>query len=243
MELRGRVALVTGAGQRLGLAIAAGLTERGMTLALHHHRSASGAERLRDEIRERGGTAECFLADLSDAVEARALPGAVAARFGRLDVLVNSASIMKQGRVEDITPADWDETMNLNLRGYFFCAQGALPALRASGGKIVNLADVAGLTPWPGYATLCLSKAGVLMLTKVLANALAPEITVNGVAPGAVLPPEDWDEAAREQLRRMTPLGRLGHPGDVLAAVLYLLEGGDYVTGETIVVDGGRLVR
>jgi len=243
MDLRGRVALVTGAGRRLGLAIARGLAGRGMTMALHHHHSSAGAEQLRAELETAGGRAERFPADLSDPSQALELPRAVVARFGRLDVLVNSAGVMRRLSIEETTPADWDAIMNLNLRAGFFCAQAAAPALRAARGKIVNLADVGGMEPWPWYAAYCISKAGVLMLTKLLARALAPEVTVNGVAPGAVLLPEDWDAAAREHLRSTTPLRRLGDPSDVVNAVLYLLEGGDYLTGQTIVVDGGRLVR
>lgn len=243
MELSGRVALVTGAGRRLGRAIASALAGRGMTVALHHHASGSGAAALRDEIRARGGRAECFAADLSDAEAARALPGRVAAEFGRLDVLVNSAAVMHRLSFEETTIEQWDAIVDLNLRSVFFCTQGAAPFLRAARGRVVNLADVGGLEPWPAYAAHSVSKAGVVMLTKVLALALAPEVTVNAVAPGAVLVPDDYDATAREQLARSTPLKRLGSPDDAVAAVVYLLEAGDFVTGSTLVVDGGRVIR
>ncbi len=243
MDLRGRVALVTGAGRRLGRAIALALADRGMTVAVHHHQSVGGAEQVCAEIRARGGTAERFAADLTDALAAQALPGRAAQRFGSLDVLINSAAVMRRLSVGETTPGDWDAIMNLNLRAGYFCAQGAVAALRATRGKIVNLADVGGLEPWPSYSAHCISKAGVIMLTKALARAFAPEVTVNAVAPGAVLVPEEWDDQARQHLETTTPLKRLGSPEDVTAAILYLLEGGDYVTGETIVVDGGRLIR
>jgi len=243
MELRGRAALVTGAGRRLGSAIAYALSEQGMSVAIHHHLSVEDAERLRAKIRRQGGVAECFPADLTDAAQARDLPVRVASRMGRLDVLVNSAAVMKRLTVEETTPEAWDEIFNLNLRAYFFCAQGALPALREARGRIINLADVGGLEPWPRYAAHCISKAGVVMLTRILARTCAPEVTVNAVAPGAVLPPDDWDEASREHLRRTTPLQRLGSPADVVNAILFLLRGGDYITGETLVVDGGRIIR
>jgi pteridine reductase len=190
-----------------------------------------------------GAESATFAADLRDPVAARELPARVAARFGGLDVLVNSAGIMTRGSVEETTPELWDDVMALNLRAPFFTSQGATPFLRAARGKIINLADVGGLEVWPRYAAHGISKAGVVMLTRSLARALAPDITVNAVAPGAVLPPDEWDDAAREHLARTTPLQRLGNPTDVTAAILYLLEGGDYVTGETIVVDGGRLIR
>ncbi|HEU4698199.1 MAG TPA: SDR family oxidoreductase [Gemmatimonadales bacterium] len=243
MELRGRVALVTGAGRRLGRAIAAALAARGVRLAIHYNASAEGAEALRAAVRAAGGEAECFEADLTDAEAARALAARVVERFGALDVLVNSAAVMHKLAFEETTIAQFDAILDLNLRSVFFVTQGAAPALRRAQGKVVNLADLSGLEPWPGFAAHSVSKAGVVMLTEVLARALAPEVTVNAVAPGAVLVPDDYDAAARERLARATPLGRLGTPEDAVQAVLYLLEHGDYVTGETLVVDGGRRLR
>jgi pteridine reductase len=243
MELRGKVALVTGAGRRLGRAMAEALAGRGMAMAIHHHASAQGARALQQKILEAGGRATCFSADLTDANAARALPGRVVAEFGHLDVLVNSAAIMRRLRLEETTPEQWDAIHALNLRAVFFCTQAAAPALRAVGGKVVNMADLAGLEPWPGFAAHSISKAGVVMLTKVLALTLGPEVTVNAIAPGAVLVPEDYPPEERDRLARSTPLRRLGSPSDVVAALLYLLEGGDFVTGETLVVDGGRLIR
>ncbi|HET6836501.1 MAG TPA: SDR family oxidoreductase [Gemmatimonadales bacterium] len=242
MELPGKVALVTGAGRRLGRALAGALAGRGMTVALHYHASADGARSLEREIQTAGGRAACFQADLTSAKAARGLPERVAAEWGRLDVLVNSAAVMHRLKFEETTPAQWDSILDLNLRSLFFCAQGAATALRAARGKIVNLADLAGLEPWPGFAAHSISKAGVVMLTKVLARSLAPEITVNAIAPGAVLVPEEYSAEDRDRLARSTPLRRLGSPGDVVAALLYLLEGGDFVTGDILVVDGGRLI-
>ena len=243
MELAGRVALVTGAGRRLGRAMAAALAERGMTLAIHHHASAAGAAELRDRIVATGGRAQCFAADLSDPAAARELPRRVVAELGRLDLLVNSAAVMHRIGFEETTPERYDEILNLNLRAVFFCTQGAAGALRASRGKVINLADLGGLEPWPGFAAHSVSKAGVVMLTKVLARALAPEVTVNAIAPGTVLVPEEYDAAERDRLARTTPLGRLGSPADAVAALLYLAEHADVVTGDVLVGDGGRLLR
>jgi pteridine reductase len=243
MDLRGKVALVTGAGRRLGRAMARALADRGLILAIHHHASSQGARELQEEILGNGGQAACFSADLTDAPAARALPEQVVAKFGRLDVLVNSAAVMRRLTLQETTPEKWDAIHNLNLRSVFFCTQGAADALRATRGKVVNLADLAGLEPWPGFAAHSISKAGVVMLTKVLALSLAPEVTVNAIAPGAVLVPEDYSAEERERLARSTPLRRLGSPADVISALLYLLEGGDFVTGEVLVVDGGRLIR
>lgn len=243
MKLEGKVALVTGAGRRLGLAMADALADRGMRVALHYHSSSESAKALADEVVREGGDAECFAADLADPYAARALAGRVTERFGQLDVLVNSAAIMQELGFEETTPEDFDRIIDLNLRAAFFVAQGAAPALRASGGRIVNLADLSGLEPWPGFAVHSLSKAGVVMLTKVLARALAPEVNVNAIAPGTVLVPDSYDAETRERLADMAPLRRLGTPEDAIHALLYLLEGGDFVTGEVLVVDGGRRLR
>jgi NAD(P)-dependent dehydrogenase (short-subunit alcohol dehydrogenase family) len=243
MQLATRVALVTGAARRLGRAIGLALADRGMQLAVHYNQSAAEAEAVCAEIRAAGGRAEAFGADLASAEAARSLPEEVVRRWGRLDVLINSAGIMQRAGIEDTTPALWDEIMAVNLRSMFFTVQGALSALRESKGKVINLADVGGLEPWPRYAAHSISKAGVVMLTEVLALALAPDITVNAIAPGAILPPDDWPPSALDHLTSTTPLRRLGAPADITSAILYLLEGGDYVTGRTLVVDGGRLIR
>jgi len=243
MQLAGRVALVTGAGQRLGSAFARALAERGMALALHYNRSAEGAELVRDDIRRAGGRAEVLQADLTDAEAARALAGRAAAQLGGLDVLVNSAAVMHRLGFEETSVAQYDEILDLNLRSPFFVAQGAAPFLRKAGGRVVNIADLAGLEPWPGYAVHSVAKAGVVMLTKVMARALAPEVLVNAIAPGAVLVPDSYSDDERDRLAAGTPLKRLGTPADAINALLYLLEGGDFVTGDILVVDGGRLLR
>lgn len=243
MELSGRIALVTGAGQRLGSAFARALAGRGMALAIHYNHSAAGAEALREEILNGGGRAELFQADLTDAGAAARLAPQVADALGGLDVLVNSAAVMHHLAFEETSVEQYDEILNLNLRSPFFVAQGAAPLLRRSRGRIVNIADLGGLEPWPGYAAHSVAKAGVVMLTKVLARALAPDVNVNAIAPGTVLVPDSYSKAERARLADSTPLRRLGTPGDAVQALLYLLEGGDFVTGEILVVDGGRLLR
>jgi pteridine reductase len=243
VELTGCGALVTGAGRRLGRAIALGLARAGCDVALHYHTSAAGAGDAAREIGALGRRAELLEADLRDAEAARALAPRAAGALGRLDVLINSAAIMVRQPIESVTPDSWDATFDLNVRAAFFVTQGALPALRAARGKIVNLADVAAFEPWPAYVPHGASKAALVMLTKGLARALAPDVAVNAVAPGPVLVPDEWDAAARERLRASTPLGRLGTPDDAVRAVLFLLTGTDFVTGTILVVDGGRLIR
>ena len=243
MRLEGAGALVTGAGRRIGQAIAIGLARAGCDVAVHYHGSASGAEQTVRAIRGAGRRAELVQADLTDPHAARGLADQAARVLKRLDVVVNSAAIMVRQPVEDVSPESWDATLDLNLRATFFVSQGAIPHLRRAKGKIVNIADLAGLEPWPAYVPHCISKAGVVMLTKALARALAPDIAVNAIAPGAVLLPEDWDEQSREHIRETTPLDRLGAPADVVAAVRFLLADTDYVTGTVLVIDGGRLIR
>lgn len=243
MRLDGAAALVTGAGRRIGQAIAIGLAQAGCDVAVHYHGSAAGAEQTARAIREAGRRAELLQADLSDAVAARGLADQAARAFKRLDVVVNSAAIMVREPIDTVTPESWDRTLDLNLRSVFFVSQGAIPHLRRAKGKIVNIADLAGLEPWPAYVPHCVSKAGVIMLTKALARALAPEVAVNAVAPGAVLLPDQWDATDREHIRETTPLERVGSPADVVAAVKFLLAGTDYATGTVLVIDGGRLIR
>jgi pteridine reductase len=212
-------------------------------VAIHYHGSATGAEETARAVRAAGRRAELLQADLQDATAACELAPEAARAFRRLDVLVNSAAIMVQERVEDVTPESWNATLDLNLRAMFFVSQGAIPHLRRAKGKIVNMADIAGLEPWSGYVPHCISKAGVIMLTKGLARALAPDIAVNAIAPGAVLLPDGWDEQTRQHMVETTPLKRLGSPQDVVAAVRFLLDGTDYATGTVLVIDGGRLIR
>ncbi len=242
MELRGRAALVTGAGQRIGRAIAYGLIRRGVNVAIHYFRSEHGARATMMEGEVAGVKVAMLRADLGDAAEAEALPARAAEALGALDIAVLSAAVMERRPLAEVTPADWDRVMNLNLRGTFFAAKGAADAMGERGGAIVALADLAAFQRWRHYPAHTISKAGVVAATELLAKTLAPRVRVNAVAPGAVLLPESWGDDAKQALVASTPLGRLGTPDDVVRAVLFLLEN-DYLTGTTLVVDGGRLIR
>ncbi|MGH7675833.1 MAG: SDR family oxidoreductase, partial [Gemmatimonadales bacterium] len=222
---------------------AVGLARAGCDVAVHYHGSREGAMTTADQVRQAGRRAQLLETDLRHPVAARGLADRAVDTFGHLDVVVNSAAILVHQPVEAVTPESWDDTLDLNLRASFFVAQGAIPHLRAARGKIVNLADVAAFEVWAGYVPHCISKAGVVMLTRALARALAPDITVNAVAPGPVLLPDAWDAATRDRIAATTPLGRVGEPDDVVRAVRFLLEGSDFITGTVLVVDGGRLVR
>ena len=181
--------------------------------------------------------------------QSRQLVQDVAAHFGALDVLVNSAAVMLRTPLDEVSVQQWDDIFALNLRAPFFCARSAAAVMRRTrnkgelgGGVIINIADLAGLESWPAYVPHGVSKAGVIQMTRSLARVLAPDIRVNAIAPGAVLLPESWSSEDAAHLERTTPLRRLGTPDDVARAMIYLLEA-DYVTGETIVVDGGRHIR
>jgi len=243
MDLENRVALVTGAGVRVGAALAKSLAAAGCHVAVHYHRSTGPARETAAAVRAAGRDAALLQADLADAEAARTLGTRVVDALGRLDIVINSAAVMERQPIESVTPESWNRTLDLNLRAPFFVAQGAVGALRRAKGHIVNIADVSAFRPWPGYLPHSVSKAGLVTLTRVLARALAPDVQVNAVAPGPVLLPPGWGaEETAETLARV-PLGRLGSPDDVVGAVRYLLEAGDFVTGTTLVVDGGELLR
>jgi pteridine reductase len=233
--------LVTGAGRRLGRAIAVALGARGMRVAVHYHGAEQGARETARMIVDAGGEAFTIRADLREPGAPAQLVDHAVERLGSLDVLVNSAAVMIRTPFEDVTETVWDEILALNLRAPFFCAQAAA-ARMDDGGVIINIADLAAFEPWTGYIPHGASKAGVVHITRALAKRLAPRLRVNAIAPGAVLLPDDWSEDDAERLIRTTPLERLGSPEDVTQAVLYLIDA-TYVTGQTIIVDGGRHVR
>lgn len=242
MPLRGRTALVTGSARRLGRAIAAGLARRGVEIAVHHHASPDDAAQAVHEFQGLGVRSRAYRADLRDPAQIESLFRSIESDFGGLDILVNSAAVLEHRPILEITPDEWDDVLNLNLRAPLLCAQHAARLMmKAGGGRIVNLSDLAAFQPWTGYAHHCVSKAGLEALTRVLARGLAPAIRVNAVAPGPVLPPDEWGEAERAALIRRTALKRLGSPEDVVRAVVFVLES-DYMTGATVVVDGGRLL-
>ena len=238
----GRIALVTGAGRRVGRARALALGGRGMDVAVHYGESKGDADETVRELRRLGVRAEPFAADLRDAAAPERLVRDVLAGLGGLDLLVSSAASMIRTPFGETTPGQWDEILDLNLRAPFLLAQAAAPVLRSRRGQIVNIADLAAFETWPAYIPHGISKSGVVHLTRSLARVLAPEIRVNAIAPGTVLLPERWTEEDAARLERTTPLRRTGTPEDVARALLYLVDA-EYVTGETLVVDGGRHVR
>lgn len=235
------VALVTGGAHRVGKAIALALAGRGMDIAFTYRSSAGPAQRTRQDIEALGVqalTARCDQADPSQIAETLDV---VYQRFGRLDVLVNSAAILQEKPLAEITLDDWNATIDINLRGPFLFTQRAAP-LMTNGSVIINVSDESALTPYPAAVHHTVSKAGLVALTKVTALALAPRIRVHAIIPGAVLKPADWDDGRWHELAGNIPLARLGSPADVTGALLYLLTA-DYATGQVIAVDGGTTIR
>ena len=237
MELEGKVAMVTGGAHRVGRAILLALARAGADVVLHYHRAEPEARATQAEVEALGRRVLCAHADLSRVEEIEAMFAEVRHTFPALHVLVNSAAIMEAQPVEQVTSSDWNRTLDLNLRAPFFCAQQAA-RLMPQGGVIINIADVAGLQPWARFPVHSISKAGVVMLTQVLARALAPRIRVNAVAPGPVAKPPDLAMERWEAVTRRTPLQRGGAPEDIAQAVLYLVRA-EFVTGTILTVDGG----
>ncbi len=238
------VALVTGAARRIGAAIARRLHSAGYDVALHCRDSRAERDALAASLEaERPGSTLALDADLADLARLPGLVEATLARFGRLDALVNNASSFHATPLGTITPAQWDDLFASNARAPLFLAQAAAPALRESGGAIVNLLDIYAERPLPGYSTYCMAKAAQATMTLALARELGPLVRVNGVAPGAVLWPEAGNAYANTQeIVERTPLRRAGAPDDVAGAVLWLLRDAGFVTGQVIRVDGGRSI-
>ena len=241
MEIKDKIAVVTGGAHRVGKAIASGLAEAGAHLVVHYHQSEDQAKFTVGEIKQRGVRAIAVGGDLASYDAVVNLFRAAEAEFGGVDILVNSAAIMESGNVLTLTPEAWQRTLGINLTGPFFCAQQAALLMKArKGGVIVNIADVSAFEPWAKYPAHSVSKAGLVMLTKVLAKALAPEVRVNAIAPGPVIKPDDWPDERWRTVGRHTLLKRTGSGYDVARAVSFIVEQ-DFMTGETLVIDGGSL--
>jgi len=242
LDLDGKVALVTGAGTRVGRAIALALGKAGMRVGVHYYGSEKGARQTADEIIASGGDARTLPGDLTDPATGPRVLEHMAKVFGSLDVLVNSAAVMLRTPIGEVLVEDWDAMFALNLRAPFFLSQSAARVMKDRGGVIINIADLAAFEAWRNYIPHSITKAGIVQMTRGLAHALAPKIRVNAIAPGAVLLPEGYTTEQRDKLVSTTPLGHIGTPDDVAQAVIYLISA-DFVTGETIIVDGGRNVR
>lgn len=236
--LRGKAVLVTGAAKRIGRGIALRLAREGARVAIHYHTSETQARRTAEEC----GGAPVFRADIEKVAEIERLFAEVGEKMGGLYGLVNNAARFARINPLEITEADWDFIHNVNLKAvYFCCREGAKLMANAGGGRIVNLSSLGGIRPWAAHVHYSVSKAGVIMLTRALAKALGPGITVNSVAPG-VIPFEDIDERGLSMIRA-TPARRGGTPEEVADAVVYFLKASEFVTGQLLAVDGGLSQR
>jgi pteridine reductase len=238
-DLSGRVALVTGAGKRLGRAIALRLADEGANAVVHYGKSEAEAKEVVAEIVRRGRRAIALQADLTNVSEIAALVANVGKEFGGLDILINTAANFLETRFGETSEAQWDASLDINLKAPFFCSQAAAPLLAKSGrGVIINFADLGGMQGWREYAPHSISKAGIILLTRVLAKELAPAVRVNALVPGTITMPGDPAEWEQDFIRR-APLKRSGTPRDITDAVSYLIHA-EFVTGHVLVVDGGR---
>lgn len=246
MELTDRVALITG-GKRIGAVVATELARGGADIALVYRASRTEAEETADAVRGLGRRATAIQADLSEPDAAERVVDATIANLGRLDILVNMASLYRPKAIDELTVDDWDEQMAVDLRAAWLCARAAVPHMRrVRGGRIVSLSDWvarSGRPRYSGYLAYYVAKAGVIALTEALALELAPDqILVNAVAPGPIVAPEDVSDEEFAQVERATPLGRWGGEIEIAKAILALVES-DFMTGETIRVDGGRHLK
>jgi pteridine reductase len=240
MELEGKVAVITGGAVRLGKALALALAERGVRLAIHYGSSAGPAAETVSQIKAMGSDGLAVQADLYQSGQAPAVIARAAEHFGQVDILVNSAAIFEAGDAFSTTEDNWERHFALNLKSPFFLSQAfAAHVGRERRGHIVNIADWRAIRPGPDYLAYTLTKAALVTLTQSLALALAPNVQVNAIAPGAILPPPDRDQAYLERLAEAIPARRVGSPGEVAKALLFLLES-DFVTGELIFVTGGE---
>ena len=246
MNVEGRAAIITG-GKRIGAAVAVELAGRGMDIALSYHRSRIEAEAAAAAVRALGRRAFLFQADLADAAQCEALVNTAAASLGRLDVLINMASVYAPVALDEVDEAQWDAVIDIDLKASCLCARAAIPHLRAAGeGRIINFSDwvaASGRPRYKGYLPYFVAKRAVIGLSEALALELAADrILVNTIAPGPILAPEGTTAEEYRAVEAATPLGRWGGEGSITAAVAFLLDS-DFVTGETIRIDGGRHVR
>jgi pteridine reductase len=239
--LRDQTALITGSARRLGAAMARALHAAGANLLIHHLRSADEAAALARELNAaRPESAATLQADLLDTAHLRAVVDAAVATFGCLDILVNNASTFYPTPMGVITEAHFDDLVGTNLKAPLFLAQAAAPELRRRRGLILNMVDIHGMKPLRRYPVYSTAKAGLIMLTRVLARELAPEVRVNAIAPGPVMWPADVDADMQAEIIDKTLLKRSGSPTDIAQAALYFAVHAPYVTGQVLAVDGGR---
>ncbi len=242
MELKGKTALVTGGAKRVGKEIALALAKKGVNLLLHYHSSEAEASKTAKEITSLGAKCRLLKADLAKTDELLKMVQQTYRYEKSVDVLINSASLFYKTPFKTVQESDWDKLIDTNLKGPFIlCKEIGNKMVEGSGGKIINIADWSGFRPYKDYAPYCASKGGLITLTKSLARDFAPKVQANAIAPGPVLLPPDFTEEEKQAVIRKTVLGRIGSPGDIANAVIFLLDN-DFINGTVLVVDGGRSI-
>lgn len=245
-SLQGKVALVTGSARRIGAETVRALHQEGANVVVHYHQSVDPACELADELNQlRPNSCHILQADLTDHSQLKGLIDEVVSHFGHLDVLVNNASSFYPTPMGEVTEQQWDDLMGTNFKAPFFLSQLAAPQLRKNRGVIINMVDIHAYRPLKNYPVYTMAKAGLMMLTHSLALELGSEIRVNGVAPGAILWPEQGNHQADDAdgILARTALKREGEPTDIADAIVYLVTRANYVTGHILPVDGGRLLN
>lgn len=234
------IAIVTGAGKRLGQQIAIELGRNGYTVVVNYNTSKTGAQKTIDIIRKSGSQAISIQADVSKRVEVKKMINKILSAYGRIDLLVNNASVFIDGMYNQITERSWEQTIGVNLTGTFLCSQMVAPVmLEQKKGNIINIASLGGIQSWSKHIPYSVSKAGVIMLTKCMAKALAPYVCVNAIAPGTVLMQGGRKESISQLNRSKIPLRRFAVSNDINEVVLFLANNSKYITGQVISVDGG----
>jgi len=243
-SLKDKVALVTGAAHRIGAEIVRSLHDQGMNVVIHYRASRKGAQALQEELNaKRENSVLLIQADLLQTNKITSMVMEVVQTWGRLDVVINNASTFYSTPIGSVDETKWNDIIGSNLKAPFFLSQAAAPHLKASHGCIINIVDIHAERPLKNYPVYSMAKAGLRMLTMSMARELGPEVRVNGIAPGAILWPEhEMDQVTKQRIISRTALKRQGDPADIARAALFLVLEADYITGQIITVDGGRII-
>lgn len=236
-----KVAIVTGGGKRLGQAIAIALSDSGFDIVVNYNKSASGASRTVKQIKSKGRRVIAVKADVSKRNDVIRLVRTTMRKFRRIDLLVNNSAVFIESPLNKTSEKIWNRTIDINLKGTFLCSQAVAPfMLKQKGGRIINIASLGGIQAWPQHLPYTVSKAGVIMLTKVLAKTLAPYIQVNSIAPGTIQFNDEADFKLKHLKKKLIPIKKYGKPADITNIVVYLATKSEYITGQVIPIDGGR---
>jgi len=238
-----RVALVTGGGRRLGKQICLALAREGFDVGVNYHESAAGARSVVETIKSYGRHSAPFKADVSKSSQVDRMIQGVLDAFGRIDVLVNNAAVFIYSPARQTTETNWDTTISINLKGVFLCSKGVIPQmLKQKRGRIINIASLGGKQSWTEHMPYSVAKSGVIMLTQIMAKALAPNVMVNAIAPGTILIPGEESRSIKHISPKNIPMKKYGAPSDITDMVVYLATRASYITGQTFSIDGGRSI-